>query len=128
MISFQNMFFDETISIKIYLEHSISEDPKYSILYSWIWNFVTSIALRSNYPKHFWKTRQFYSPDHILMAQLSQKQHVISLKFRYSEEATKMWPIFHSFFDITCYVVSNYKWKMGQLFVAFSEYLNFMIL
>jgi hypothetical protein len=34
MISFQNMFFDEIISIKIYLEHSISEDPKYSILYS----------------------------------------------------------------------------------------------
>ena len=22
-------------------------------------------------------------------------------------------------------VTSNYKWKMGQIFVAFSEYLNF---
>ena len=31
---------------------------------------------------------------------------------------------FHSFFDI----VSNYKWKMCQIFVNFSEYLNFTYL
>ena len=60
------------------------------------------------------------------MAQLSQKQHVISLKFRFFEKATKIWPIFHSFFFWHCLAVSNYIWKMGQLVVAFSKYLNFM--
>ena len=46
------------------------------------------------------------------------------LKFRYSEKATKIWPIF--FFGIMYLVALNYNWKMGQTFVAFSEYLNFM--
>ena len=45
-------------------------------------------------------------------------------KFRYSEKATKSWSIFLSFLHYL--VTSNYNyWKMGQMFVAFSEYLNF---
>ena len=45
------------------------------------------------------------------------------LKFRYSEKATKISSIFQFFWHYL--VASNYKWKMGQIFVAFSEYLNF---
>ena len=42
-------------------------------------------------------------------------------KFRYSEKATKIWLIFHWH----SLVESNYKWKMGQICVALSEYLIF---
>ena len=51
---------------------------------------------------------------------------VTGLKFRYSEKATKICPIFHLHsFETTKYkVMSNEKWKMGLIFVAFSEYLN----
>jgi hypothetical protein len=42
------------------------------------------------------------------------------VKFKYSENATKIWPIFYYFFDIT-------KWKMGIIFAAFLEYLNFTV-
>ena len=46
--------------------------------------------------------------------------------FRYSTKTKKIWPIIHFLFDITYYLVaSGYKWKMGHIFVAFSEYLNF---
>ena len=46
------------------------------------------------------------------------------VKFRYYEKAAQIWPIFHFFF---CHylVSSNYEWKMGQIVVAFSEYLTF---
>ena len=47
------------------------------------------------------------------------------LKFRYSEKATKIWPICIPLFFWHYLVTSNNKWKMGQNFVAFSEYLNF---
>ena len=40
-------------------------------------------------------------------------------KFRYSEKANL--PLFFWHY----LVASNYKWKMGQIFVAFSEYQNF---
>ena len=43
-----------------------------------------------------------------------------TLKFGYSEKKTHKSLAFHFLFD-----VSNYKWKMGQIFVAFSKYLNF---
>ena len=33
----------------------------------------------------------------------------IVIKLRYSENATKVWLIFHSFFDITKYIVLNYN-------------------
>ena len=49
---------------------------------------------------------------------LVQKKIIMILKLRYSEKATKIWPIFHS-------LASNYKEKMGHNFVVFSEYLNF---
>ena len=39
----------------------------------------------------------------------------ILINFRYSEKATKIWPIFHAFLDITI-VLSNFKWKMDQMF------------
>ena len=41
------------------------------------------------------------------------------LKFRYSEKVTKIWPIFRF------KVMSKKEWKMGQIFWAFSKYLNF---
>ena len=47
------------------------------------------------------------------------------INFKYSEKSTKIWPIFH--FDI---VFDINKWKIGQIFVAFSEihtYLNFIL-
>ena len=53
------------------------------------------------------------------------KLHLV--KFIYSEKATKIWHTFHSLFEITYIVASNYMWKMGQVFVPFSEYLNFTI-
>ena len=43
------------------------------------------------------------------------RENIIPIKFRYSEKATKIWPIFHSFFDIMYLVASNNKWKMGGL-------------
>ena len=46
------------------------------------------------------------------------------LKFRYSEKATKICPTYQYSFGNTL-VVSNYKWKMSQIFVPFSEYPNF---
>ena len=49
------------------------------------------------------------------------------LKFRYSEKTTNIWPIFHSFFWQP-FAASNHKWKMRQIFVASSEYLNFTYL
>ena len=52
--------------------------------------------------------------------------HHAWVKFRYSEKATQIWSIFFFLFDITYLISSNYKWKMGQIFVAFSEYLNFI--
>ena len=48
-----------------------------------------------------------------------------SIKFTYSEKASKIWPILHSFFDIKYVVPSDYQCNMGQIFVAFLEYLNF---
>ena len=57
--------------------------------------------------------------------------------FRWCEKTTKIWPSFPiSFFDIVqnfllsewALVPSNYKWKMGQSFVTFLEYLNFKCL
>ena len=47
---------------------------------------------------------------------------LIFIKCRYSEKATKIWPIFHFLFDITYIVATNHKWKMGFIFVAFSGY------
>ena len=44
------------------------------------------------------------------------------LQMRIPGKATKFWPIFHFLFDITYIIASNYKWKMGQIFVAYSEY------
>ena len=46
------------------------------------------------------------------------------LKFKYSEKATKICPFSHFLFDIYL-VASNYNWKICQIFVSFSEYLNF---
>ena len=48
----------------------------------------------------------------------------LPVKFRYSETAKKIWPIFHLQLDTT---ISNVKkeWEMGQIFMAFSEYLKF---
>ena len=48
---------------------------------------------------------------------------VQKLKFRYSEKATKIMPVFYFLFDI---VASTFEWNMGQIFVAFSEYQNFI--
>ena len=45
----------------------------------------------------------------------------ILLMFRYYEKAKTFLAFFHSF------LASNYKWKMGQIFVAFAEYLNFTV-
>ena len=44
---------------------------------------------------------------------------IVCLKFRCYEKATKVCPIFHLSFD------SAKNWKMGETFVAFSEYMNF---
>ena len=41
-----------------------------------------------------------------------------NLMFRYSEKAKTFWPIFLIFWHYL--VASNYKWKMGQIFMAFS--------
>ena len=46
------------------------------------------------------------------------------MKVQISEKVTKIWPFFHSFFWHD-FAATNYKWKMGQVFVAFSEYLKF---
>ena len=48
---------------------------------------------------------------------------ILRLKFRYSEKATKIGPSSTGFWHY--FVASNESWKMGQIFVAFSEYLNF---
>ena len=41
---------------------------------------------------------------------------IFTLKFRYSEKALEIWPIFHFLFVCNYLVVaSNYKWKMGQI-------------
>ena len=45
------------------------------------------------------------------------------LNLKYSKRDTKIF----LFNDITYFVESDYKWKMGRSFVAFSEYLNFEI-
>ena len=45
------------------------------------------------------------------------------IKFRYSEKATEIGSVFQFFWHYL--LSSNHKWKMGQNFVAFSEYLNF---
>ena len=41
------------------------------------------------------------------------------LKFKYSEKVAKVWTIFHIY-----YIMSKKQWKMGQKFVAFSEYIS----
>ena len=46
---------------------------------------------------------------------------ITHLKFKYSEKATVIWPILHSFFE-NCLVPLDLKWKMGQMFLAFIEY------
>ena len=46
---------------------------------------------------------------------------ITHLKFKYSEKATVIWPILHSFFE-NCLVALDLKWKMGQMFLAFIEY------
>ena len=45
------------------------------------------------------------------------------LNFKYSKRDTKIF----LFYDITYFVESDYKWKMGRRFVAFSEYLKFTV-
>ena len=47
----------------------------------------------------------------------------VSLKFIYSEKATKFCEIFHLLLTV-CIVVKS-KGKISQNFVAFSEYMNF---
>ena len=65
---------------------------------------------------------------HILMAQLRQKQDVISLKFRCSEKVTKIWPIFHSFFDITWkFQIINGKWAIFCGLLRISEHYDYYI-
>jgi hypothetical protein len=56
-------------------------------------------------------------------AKLNPKLTIQVVKFSYSEMASKDSTIFHFLIDIT--VALNYKWKMGQIVVVFSEYLNF---
>ena len=48
------------------------------------------------------------------------------VKFRYSEEAKTNCP-HPPLFVLHYLLASKFKWKMGQMFVAFSEYLNFTI-
>ena len=47
---------------------------------------------------------------------------IIQIKFRKSEVDTQTF-IFHFFLHYL--IAPNKKWKAGQIFVAFSEYLNF---
>ena len=48
-----------------------------------------------------------------------------NLKFRYSEKTTKVWPIFHLQSKATKLHMSKKEWKIGQIFEAFSEFMNF---
>ena len=48
--------------------------------------------------------------------------------FSYTEKVTKDSAIFQFLFDIMNLVALNHKWKMGQIVVAFLEYLNFNFL
>ena len=45
----------------------------------------------------------------------------ISVKFMYSEKATK-------FDELVMTLISNFRWIFRQIFVAFSEYMNFNLL
>ena len=49
-----------------------------------------------------------------------------SLKFIYSEKATKFCEIFPLLFFLSVCTVEKSKWKILQNFVAFSEYMNFI--
>ena len=50
------------------------------------------------------------------------KNQSLGLKFRYSEKANKIWPIFFFWHYL---VASNYKWKIGQIFVAFILFIMY---
>ena len=47
------------------------------------------------------------------------------VKFRYSEKAPQICP--SSTFYLTLSSSLNFKWKTGQIFVTFYEYLNFIV-
>ena len=64
-------------------------------------------------------SQEFFHPQ----TQQHWRSTLLKLKFKYSEKAQKFGS--SSTFYLAL-VTSNYMWKMGQIFVASSEYLNFI--
>ena len=56
---------------------------------------------------------------------INELSRILVFKVQIFWEDQKISLIFHVLFDNKYLKASNYKWKMGQTFVAFSEYLNF---
>ena len=100
------------------------------------WN----ISRRSEFLSHrlsgrlAWKNaKEKFSAKSSYVLRTPQKYEEISnlfltKNFMNSEKATKVWRNLQTLFEIALYVTSKKGWRFLHIFVAFSEYMNFMVL
>ena len=98
------------------LSATLGMTRKHTMVWSSIWPIIDVFT---NFSCMFLSFEEVKKPHFFLIEPMSGN----TLKFRYSWKATKIAP--SSTYDFTLQSNSLKKWKMGQIFVAFSEYLNF---